>query len=61
MCQTDFPGLWILSATHQCDLRYRVVRSAEGSLTDQTRVAIQFASHRMYLGGLQTLGQRQRG
>ena len=52
VCQTDFTGLRILSATNQCHLRDGVVGRTERALTDEAGVAVELAGDRVYLGGL---------
>ena len=57
MGQTDFTRLRIIASTHQGYLRNGVVRSTEGTLADEARVATELSCHTMNLGGFQALCQ----
>lgn len=48
------------SATHEGHFGYRMMRAAERSLCDQSRIFLQFSSNGVDLRGLQALVERQR-
>lgn len=57
--QAYLAGHGVGAAAHECHLGDGVVRTAEGALGDERRVAAQLAGDGVYLRGLQTLCQRE--
>ncbi len=61
MRKTDFTRHKCISATYECNIRNCVVGCTEGTLTDERCLFLQFSCYTVYLCGLQTLVERERG
>jgi len=53
MCQGNFSGLWIASATYQCNIADGMMRRAERPTRNKSGMFRKFSGNRMYLGCFQ--------